>query len=419
MLLNEQAAELLKRCEKILGTELSQIRGNLSKAEGRAPAVWEMLVLEATSKLGKIEYEPHPGRSPDIKLHLPESRPVWIEVAFLYPRFWKEERKSREVTNWIFMEAERLRIPACKIYPRLDGIQQNGAGPVRKLPELNERKKFLSAKKIREFFDGIIKEPNVKRHFDSDKYTISITYSPNATGRLKMSGGLSQEAPTSVEEHALYRVLKEKAKQHTVNGPRIICIGSDQSPALSRLHAPMQVRLEDAISKIFLKNKSLSAVITVLIENSYAVFGGTEKVARGNIFINQHCKTPLTTNEIQLIEKLNFNSWKYSFPLANWKPDGREYFPKVSGRLTWRPDSLGWEVEIPANVVVAALAGKTTLAKEFNLKNDERISQVFSEGWDVEGCFYKDGNIELGEAPKIILRLSPPFRIYDKDKEDA
>lgn len=419
MLLNEQAAELLKRCEEIVGTQLSQVRGNLSKAESRASAVWELLVLEAASKIGQVEYEPHPGGSPDIQLFLPGYRSVWIEVAFLYPRFWKEERKSIAVTNWIFSEAERRGIPSCKIYPRLDGVQKNNAGPVRKLPELNERKQFLHSQEIKNFFEGIVNKPNVHHRIDSSDYTLSIAYSPNAKGPYRTSGGLAQEAPTSVEEHAVFRVLKEKAKQHDVSGPRIICIGSDQSPALSRMRGPREVRLEDALNVIFSKNQSLSATIIVSVENVPTAFVGIEKQARAEIFINPYSKTPLMPEEVQLLSKLNFAKWKYSFPLANWKNEGRENFHSVTGTLTWRPGPLNMEVEIPANIIVDALAGKMTLAEAFGLKKDDRLYQAFNEGWEVEACSYKKGNIELGEAPKVVLQLSSPFKVYERNKKGA
>ena len=168
--------------------------------------------MEAASKIGKIKYEPHPGGSPDIQLFLPGYRSVWIEVAFLYPRFWKEERKSRAVTNWIFTEAERRGIPSYKIYPRLDGVKTNNAGPVRTLPELNERKQFLNCQEIKEFFECIGNRPNAHHRVDSTDYTLSIDYSPNAKGPYRTSGGLAQEAPTSVEEHAVFRLLKRESE---------------------------------------------------------------------------------------------------------------------------------------------------------------------------------------------------------------
>ena len=88
MLREEQAAELLRRCESVTGQHLKQVRGNLKKAESRASAIWELLVLEEVSRIGKVEYEPHKEGSPDILLSLTGGRKIWIEVAFLYPRFW-------------------------------------------------------------------------------------------------------------------------------------------------------------------------------------------------------------------------------------------------------------------------------------------------------------------------------------------
>jgi hypothetical protein len=61
MLKDEQAAELLARCEAAVGKELLQVRGNLRNAVTRAAAVWELLVIEAAANIARIQYEPHPG----------------------------------------------------------------------------------------------------------------------------------------------------------------------------------------------------------------------------------------------------------------------------------------------------------------------------------------------------------------------
>ena len=45
MLREEQATELLRRCELITAQRLKKIRGNLRKAESRAAAIWELLVI--------------------------------------------------------------------------------------------------------------------------------------------------------------------------------------------------------------------------------------------------------------------------------------------------------------------------------------------------------------------------------------
>jgi hypothetical protein len=119
MLLEEQAAELVQRCERILGIALSQTRGNLRTADNRAAAVWELLVIEAASSLiDRIRASP--GASPDVRLDLARSCDL-VEVAYLYPRFWDEERRSNAVVAWLSAEAN-VAVFRVQAYPRLDGI---------------------------------------------------------------------------------------------------------------------------------------------------------------------------------------------------------------------------------------------------------------------------------------------------------
>jgi len=210
MLKEEQAAALLTRCETIIGKKLSDVQRKLQQPDARSATVWELLVIEAASQIGTVEYEPHPGGSLDIRLHLPHGRPIWLEVAFLYPRFWKEERKSEAVLQWIFQEVKRRAIPPWKIQYRLDGDRKNTAGPVWALPDLHERKRFLKDSGISKFFDNICSALNDQHVFSSSQYSIALSYTPNASGPYSSGGGLLQESSKTIKEHALYKVLKRK-----------------------------------------------------------------------------------------------------------------------------------------------------------------------------------------------------------------
>ena len=266
MLIEEQAAELLSRCEKSLGLELSQIRGNLRNAETRAPAVWELLTIESAVGIGSVEYEPFQG-SPDIRLHLPisESRPIWIEVAYLFPRFWREERQTAAIAHWLFQEAKRRGIEPWKIQPRFDGERTSKAGRVRGLPKLHEQKKFIVNCEIVDFFNLIIEQPEEQHYHKMSHYTIQLSYLPKATGPYLSYRGVAQEAPQTVKEHAVYRTLREKARQHNVSGPRVVCIGSDQSPVIAGLREPGQPSISEAIRTAFYEYTALSAVIIVSV----------------------------------------------------------------------------------------------------------------------------------------------------------
>jgi len=408
MLKDEQVAELLTRVERIVGRKLSQIRGNLRVPENRAAGVWELLVLEAASYLGSIEYEPVTGGSPDIVLHPRKGRDLWIEAAFLYPRFWEKERQSNEVTQWLYGEAERRGIPPYKLHPRFDG-RDSEAGPVRVLPAVNERKKFLKEPNLTKFFANIASKPAERHNCNLSSYTVSISYLPNAEGPYGSSSGLQQEAAKVVEEHALYKALIEKAGKQKVAGPKIILIGSDQSPALSPLRGPGQPSVHDAVSTVFSKHRSISAVIVISVRDSPADFGRFGKRAYGEIFVNPRAREPLTEQESGILRTMNFNRWKYTFPLLKWEDNGAEGFRRISGSLTCRPRGIGMEIEVPTNVLVDALAGKTNLFREFRLDGNDIVSRALNEGWAVESCSIKPGDIEAGETPKVVIGLSPPI----------
>lgn len=406
MLREEQVAELLQRVEQILGKELPQIRGNLRVPENRAAAVWELVVTEAASYLGSIEYEPEIGESPDIRLQPPRGRKLWIEAVFLYPRFWKKERQSNEVSQWLYEEAEQKGIPAFKIRPRFDG-KPGKSGPVRVLPAITERKTFLKEPEIVKWFKDITSKPTKEHYCTFSKYTVSISYLPNTEGPYRISGGPQQEQPKIVKEHALYRALNEKARKQKVSGPKIICIGSDQSPALSPLTAPGLPTVRDAVRAVLNKNSSISAVIVVLIQTSPRAFGQTETLAHGDLYANDYAEYRLTEEEASILLRMDFNRWKYALPLVQWGETGAAGFERASGSLICMDRGESMEIEIPVKVLVDALAGKTNLLN--SLPEDHPISRVLNDGWEVKSCTMKAGNIEAGEGPKIVLEFSSPI----------
>ena len=74
---------LLARCERATGTVLKQIRGNL-RSRDWLPAVWELVVGEAASMIGRIRYEVGAADNPqaDWLLELPDGYRIWVEAAF-------------------------------------------------------------------------------------------------------------------------------------------------------------------------------------------------------------------------------------------------------------------------------------------------------------------------------------------------
>jgi len=409
MLIEEQAAALLNRCENLLGIELRQTRGNLRRASSRAAAVWELLVIEAASRLGSIEYEPHPGASPDVRLRIKQGRAIWLEAAYLYPRFWDEERRSSAVVRWLLAEAERRGLARGTIRLRFDGAPRSRAGYKRILPKLHEQTLLLKHPALTRFFDEILSDRDGDRTCELSPYSISIAYSPK-TSPYSIGGGLAQESATAVSEHAVYRTLKAKAKQHDVAGPRVICIGSDQSPSLSSLNGPGTGRpsgREAAVAALS-RYPSVSCVLIVTIRNMPGNFGQIERQARGQVIINPIARDQLTQAEVQSLCSMDFNRWTYTYPLPKWESDNPQTKRRrVSGRLICRLGGISVKIEIPTDVVVDALAGKTSVLKAFGLSDNERVARALTDGWSIVSCSLVEGDLEAGEATKLALELVP------------
>jgi hypothetical protein len=83
MLPDAEILDLLAHCERATGTVLKQIRGNLRSRDWLA-AVWELVVGEAASRIGRIHYEGGAGgkSQSDWLMELPNGDRISLEAAF-------------------------------------------------------------------------------------------------------------------------------------------------------------------------------------------------------------------------------------------------------------------------------------------------------------------------------------------------
>lgn len=415
MLKEEQAAELLERCERIVGRRLAKVRGDLRNPELRASAIWELLVIESAAGLGRTEYE-GAGGGPDVRLELPSGRWVWIEAAYLYPRFWREDHLSRVVERWIRDLAHALGPGAPTIACSFNGDRGNPAGPVRKLPDEHERARFVSNAQVVAFFADVRSNPAIPHAVTLAEYTVTLQAFPlSARGRHSGGGGLVQEVPRTVKEHAVYRVLRGKRAQHNVAGPRLVCVGSDVSPAL-QLHSPGggSISVEQAVSSMFNNTGALSGVLVFKIEQRWnRLLDGPGPEAKGIFYINPKAREPLTKAEQTHLLSLDLNRWKITFPLGKIETANRHRERRVFGPLRYSPTARGTvKLTVPAPILMDALAGKGALLDSYRrdsaLDKDDPVARCLKDGWRIVGCSFEPGDIERAEAASVVLELAHP-----------
>lgn len=410
MLKEEQAAELLRRCEQLAGRELKQVRGNLRNASTRAAAVWEMLVVDAATRLGQVQYE-SPEGGPDIRLEMPTGRWVWIEVAYLYPRYWRDQERSNSVTSWVSRHAATLlgakssRV-SCQIY----GDSQNPAGPVLKLPADHEKAKFLSSQEVTDFFSRIADLPEEPQEVRLPAHTVTLVYRPRGAMVPEVRSRPIQEAPKTAKEHAVFRVIRAKRKQHDLEGPRLVCIGSDVSPALSGMRSWNTVPVEQAVRSAFRRASALSGALVIRIASRSAILEPLTTTATATIYKNEASRNPLDPRELDYLRRLNFNHWRFSFSaLTPREPKHNEHQRRVTGQLSFAFGIMNIKVAIPAPLLMDAIAGRGSLLEAYPDLKNEQYARCLRDGWSVVDCSYLPGNLELGEAPSVVLELAPPF----------
>ena len=301
MITEEQAAELLRRCEQIAGRKLTGLRGRLRSAEARVAAVWEMLVVDAAARLGPTEYE-SPEGGPDLRLKLPSGRWVWMEVAFLQDA-------------------------AAATFPR--GIAN------------------------------------------------------------------------ALKKHAVYRKLLRKRRQHKVEGPRLVCIGGDKSPALSPLVARITVSHDAAVFAAFRKTEALSGALVVPI---------SRQRANATAYKNERSRYSLSDQEWDHLLRLNLNHWKlFGRSLADQELSPAIRLKQASGTvsavLPLRKGNM--KLTIPGPLLIEALAEDKSLPRIYGSRSGDPIPKLLAEGWRVVGCTFASGSIEAGTPNAIELDLAP------------
>jgi len=396
MLKEEQVSELLIECERLVGQRLVQIRGNLTRPENRSAAIFELLAIQAFAALGTVEYEPFPN-SPDIRLTLPDGNQVWVEVAFLYDKYWKQERQSRELTMAMRTHAQSKGIAPEKISFRFTG-EPTAAGYERRLPEQQDLKKFFKGEYARDLFQRIRSAPLEPFTVEHPRFSFQVSYVPSATSGS--GGGLVQEAPKDPKQHQLYKIIKRKASQHAVEGMRIVCVGSDSSRALARSSAPAVITAEEATRLAFSETTSVGCVITVEIKHVFQAFSQMRKLAHPWLYLNSRAKVPMTKDVVGAMQQLHFNRWKYSFELNQYQTPDKGLGRKLLGSIRMTTGNNGVSLEIPSALLVEVLAGREKLLQgESGL--DPMLANFLSGDYRVENCSLIPANAQAGEGAKV------------------
>ncbi|MGZ5446270.1 MAG: hypothetical protein ACXW5U_29595 [Thermoanaerobaculia bacterium] len=417
MLAEHQVLHLLEHCEAAVGRSLDGIRGQLKSESHVRSAIWELIVADAVTRIGRIEYErpTSRGKTPDLFVGT-DAGQFWLEAAFLLPRFHDVERRQERFRQAVWSEARRAGVApghvGCEFYG-----QPAPYGYEIKLPHEHDFAAFFRADDVRGFFAYVMQHPEQSVALDLGPYGASVRIGYVAGSQGVGGGSVVIEQPRRVEEHAVYRILTKKAKKYRsahLGAPFVVCIGSERSAAVRRMTGPMTVSAEEAVREACRQQPVISGVIVVSIEDFIPTFGldwGRRAVVHATA--NHSARHPLTPALLQRLN-LNFGLVEYGNSWNEWEGvDSRgKRLANLGGSLLYQPTKDGYAITLPAHEVVMVLGGEWTAAalqSNYGMSDEENyFRRAASEGRPIVAVELVPHDPRRHDPPQIRITFGSP-----------
>ena len=243
-------------------------------------AEWEVVLLNAFSKVGGVRHEPKfPGpKKPDIHfISVSEPHQEFIaDIATISDRGIEKQNPIQPLYQQMIDIVKKLGLRANSFSMRAEGnsgeIFREGAKPRLKIPTHSKFEKDVFNEKFYGFLDEISKSPNEQRgigikNSDTD---IAITYNP--AQRFAGLSHLSFKQITSLIQNTVYNRLEEKVGKLTgaeYKAPLAVILCDGGCSYLGDRHHPSTYGIDDVIRYFLNQYPEISFVLTFFVEQHF------------------------------------------------------------------------------------------------------------------------------------------------------
>lgn len=349
-------------------------------------AVWEVLILNALSKIGEVKHEKQfEGRSePDIFF---ESSSITTFVADI-TAVSDENYDNKNPINFFreclndFFKKEEVAMKGLRIEVENEKLGEYGNRKIKlSLPEKKDIPSF-----IKQEFHTIRKaiKYNQNQSFKTEikKENVSISISYNPSSEFSSGGWASYNVPYSLTKNPIYNGLKDKANQlrkSKYNGVMgvFVCDGGCDS-LNNNFHCVEKFSQAEIIQEIFRINTSLSFVVVLTPEEQNHSLGWrSTKYIKSNFYFNPQAKFPVTQDFFQELKKMEtYFPVPESMPvnakihMKSRKDKGQSHY----GGFTMSPAEK--EIKISSRMLTELLAGELEFEKfdteHMQMRSDNR-----------------------------------------------
>jgi hypothetical protein len=420
VLAEHQVRFLLERCEEIVGRELKQLRGNLRSKRHVRAAIWELILIDAAAELGSMKYETATpgGRALDIFLDMDGG--LWIEAAFLEPRFAEVLERQEKFTQRLRKAEKEAGVAVGSIQRDFYGAK-SAAGFDVTVPHESELARVFRSPDMRAFLADIKGQPSENRHIDlgAAGVTVVLTYAGPRSGPIFSVGGSPVlEAPRRVEEHALFRLLDEKGRKYRNAGithPVVIHVATERNPSVNRFYSVHTVPHRDAVAAALRKHPVISGVVLMWLESPVPVFGlAPPRQPRLEAFLNDDALHPLTEHMRVLLPRMRFDRVDYGELWNEWEgaTTAEQRLNRLGGSMNYRSTKDGFTVTIPADLLIQALSSTSStnlIDSEYRVDGTQNpFRRARSEGRPIVGIILLPHDKRLRDPQMVEIEFGAP-----------
>ena len=420
MLAEHQVRFLLEHCEEILGQELKQLRGNLRSELHVRPAIWELILIDAAAELGPVRYEAATPGGKALDIFLDVDGGLWIEAAFLEPRFAEVLERQEKFTQRLRKAEREAGIAVGSIQRDFYGAK-SAAGFDVTVPHESELARVFRSPDMRAFLADVKAQPAGHRRIDlgAAGVTAVLTYAGGRSGpTFSVGGSPVLEAPRTVEEHALFRLLDEKGRKYRKAGithPVVIHVATERNPSVSRFYSVHTVPHRDAVAAALRKHAVISGVVLMWLESPMPVFGlAPPRQPRLEAFSNDDALHPLTERMRTLLSRMRFDRVDYGELWNEWEgaTTAEQRLDRLGGSMNYRSTKDGFTVTIPADLLIQALgsASSTNLTdSEYRVDGPQNpFRRARSEGRPIVGITLLPHDKRLRDPQMVEIEFGAP-----------
>lgn len=328
-------------------------------------AEWEVVILNALSKLGTVVYEKDfsgPSK-PDIYFKSVDAVPFVADITTLSDKSYDKNNPIDYFYECVrkYLKKRGLFTKGLTVEVGSDRIGECGDQKVKlSLPDKKDLPRFVK-NKFSIIADFITKEPNqaFKSKIAEEGVAISITYNPH---NEFFSGEYSSyTVPYSLKRNSLHNSLKSKAGQlrkSKYKGVMGIFLCAGECNALNNdFYDPIKYTQKDIIETFFKSNQTISFVAVFTTEEKYRFLpNNTTRHIKDSIYVNPFARYPVEPKLYHKLETIcNYFPVPESMPV---NAINQMKFEKNKGLSHLGGFSMGSdEIKISSRMVAELLAG--------------------------------------------------------------